>query len=72
MKYKVIRGVTSDKKEKHYPSGEILTGSEFPKKVITNWVKTGVLKEIGKTKEEIEEEDLFDLSEEDLHIEDGE
>lgn len=86
MKYKVIAKVSSDERGKKgsenyqekmiYPPGEILSGDEFPKKIIKNWVEIGVLAEISEVKRSKEEEvnldDLFEITTDELDTEDGE
>lgn len=62
-KYKVLVRVTSDKTRKEFLPGDELTGAEFPKKVIENWLEIGVLDKL--------EEDVLDEPEP-LEIPDGE
>ena len=46
--YKALIDCRSDKTGKVFPSGEIVTSKDFPKSVIDNWLKIGVLEEVTK------------------------
>jgi len=46
MKYKVLIPCRSDKSGKKYQPGDTLTGTEFPKEVIANWLEIGVLEAV--------------------------
>ena len=45
-KYKVLIECRSDKSGKTYQPGEVITGREFPKDVVANWLEIGVLKAV--------------------------
>ena len=59
----------SDKKEKSWQPGDVVKDSDFPKKVISAWLQQGILE---REQEEVDEEELLELPEDELHIEDGE
>jgi len=45
-KYKVLVRVTNDKTRKEFLPGDELVGTEFPKRVIENWLEIGVLEKL--------------------------
>ena len=69
-------GLRSDKKDKDWLPGDIVKEKDFPKKVIKNWLQRGILElenpEEPEEEEEIDLDELFDLPDDELHIEDGE
>lgn len=51
-KYKVLIPCRSDKSGKEYKPGDTLTGKEFPKAVIENWLEIGVLEVVNGDRQE--------------------
>ena len=80
-KYKAIKGLTRNSKgdveEKTFLPGDTVLDSDFPKSVIKNWVKLGIIEKVKPKKEKLKKEeidmnDLLELPDDELHIEDGE
>ena len=78
MKYKVLIKITSDERGKKgtdnyqeqriFKPGEIVVNSDFPKRVIANWIEIGVLEKVEK--KQVEKSDKINDNETDK-IKDG-
>lgn len=56
MKYKAIKGLTRDKRKdvtgKTFLPGDTVLDSDFPKLIIKNWLKLGIIEEVKVEKKE--------------------
>jgi len=58
--YTVIVGVESDKRKKRFEPGDVVNEKDFPKSVIENWVKKGVLFPMQEKQKDINPEEVDD------------
>jgi len=73
MTYTAQVGLTSDKKGKSWQPGDLIKAGDFPKKIIDTWLEQSILtsNEPEEEPEEIDLDDLFDLPDDELHLEEG-
>lgn len=53
--YEVMVGVESDKKNKRFEPGDVVTDKDFPKYVISTWVERGILLPMQNEPEEVDD-----------------